>query len=167
MALIDCPECNETISDGAVACPHCGYPIHAPDPAPAAVTPTKKSSGCMPVLLVVLAVGLVLLLLAIFAAPDSNDSAYAAISDGKNSLKQSLKDPDSVEFGDVWAAEMTTSKGETIKVACGYFNARNGFGGMAGQSRFLARAGMALTDETGGALMNSMWENTCVAHRIH
>lgn len=27
MALIHCPECNHEISDKAVACPHCGYPI--------------------------------------------------------------------------------------------------------------------------------------------
>lgn len=27
MALIHCPECNREISDQAVACPGCGYPI--------------------------------------------------------------------------------------------------------------------------------------------
>ncbi len=27
MALISCPECNEQISDKAVSCPHCGFPI--------------------------------------------------------------------------------------------------------------------------------------------
>lgn len=27
MALITCPECNQQISDRAVACPHCGYPL--------------------------------------------------------------------------------------------------------------------------------------------
>tara|TARA_R110001583_G_C5650315_1_gene408695 strand:+ start:2286 stop:3101 length:816 start_codon:yes stop_codon:yes gene_type:complete len=27
MALIDCPECNSKISDKALACPQCGYPI--------------------------------------------------------------------------------------------------------------------------------------------
>ncbi len=29
MALITCPECNGQVSDKAVACPHCGYPIAA------------------------------------------------------------------------------------------------------------------------------------------
>lgn len=27
MALISCPECEEQISDKALACPHCGYPL--------------------------------------------------------------------------------------------------------------------------------------------
>lgn len=27
MALINCPECNEEISDKAGQCPHCGYPL--------------------------------------------------------------------------------------------------------------------------------------------
>jgi hypothetical protein len=27
MALINCPECAARISDKAVACPHCGYPL--------------------------------------------------------------------------------------------------------------------------------------------
>ncbi len=27
MALIDCPECEDRVSNFAVACPHCGYPV--------------------------------------------------------------------------------------------------------------------------------------------
>ncbi|MCD8160790.1 MAG: zinc-ribbon domain-containing protein [Clostridiales bacterium] len=27
MALITCPECNAQVSDKAIACPHCGYPV--------------------------------------------------------------------------------------------------------------------------------------------
>jgi hypothetical protein len=29
MALIPCPECEGRVSDQAVACPHCGYPVRA------------------------------------------------------------------------------------------------------------------------------------------
>lgn len=29
MTLIDCPECNHDVSDLAVACPHCGFPVSA------------------------------------------------------------------------------------------------------------------------------------------
>lgn len=32
MALIKCPECNNDISDQAGSCPHCGFPINAPQP---------------------------------------------------------------------------------------------------------------------------------------
>ena len=28
MALIKCPECDLQVSDLAIACPHCGYPIN-------------------------------------------------------------------------------------------------------------------------------------------
>lgn len=28
MALMNCPECNETVSEYASSCPHCGYPIN-------------------------------------------------------------------------------------------------------------------------------------------
>lgn len=30
MALIDCPECGEEISEKAESCPHCGVPITLP-----------------------------------------------------------------------------------------------------------------------------------------
>lgn len=29
MALLKCPECSGTISDQAITCPHCGYPLKA------------------------------------------------------------------------------------------------------------------------------------------
>lgn len=30
MALLDCPECQHRVSDRAMACPSCGYPLAAP-----------------------------------------------------------------------------------------------------------------------------------------
>ena len=35
MALTACPECGGKVSDKAFACPACGYPIAAPNMAPA------------------------------------------------------------------------------------------------------------------------------------
>ena len=32
MALIDCPECGGQVSDNAVTCPHCGFPINKENP---------------------------------------------------------------------------------------------------------------------------------------
>lgn len=34
MALINCPECNGTVSDCASSCPHCGYPMNRTKPEP-------------------------------------------------------------------------------------------------------------------------------------
>ncbi len=39
MALITCPECGNQISDQAVSCPVCGYPIRQPIPGYAAGQP--------------------------------------------------------------------------------------------------------------------------------
>jgi len=33
MALVNCPECSARISDRALLCPHCGYPIATPESA--------------------------------------------------------------------------------------------------------------------------------------
>lgn len=47
MTLITCPECGTEVSDLAMACPRCGYPIRAPEqpkeipPTPHSVAPSK------------------------------------------------------------------------------------------------------------------------------
>jgi hypothetical protein len=45
MALISCPECNQSISERAVACPHCGNPMARalPELATAHVSVTEES----------------------------------------------------------------------------------------------------------------------------
>ena len=57
MALIACPECEKTISDKAIACPNCGYPVRkrqqetasTPPPIPIAPkTPTKPPEEQLP-----------------------------------------------------------------------------------------------------------------------
>ncbi len=72
MALIDCPECGKQVSDQAVACPHCGMPLK-PMAAPAQpppmlpprpvvappAQPVRKHSGCLVILLGMVAVGIV------------------------------------------------------------------------------------------------------------
>lgn len=52
MALVNCPECGREISDKAVACPHCAYPMaHEPD-APAEQPPEVETTAKEMVLLV-------------------------------------------------------------------------------------------------------------------
>jgi hypothetical protein len=101
----------------------------------------------------------------------SSDSGTGGQSDwsvkdmAKESIRKRAKDPGSVEFADVWVGQLTTSKGTTVKVACGYFNAKNGFGGYTGQQRFISGADMPLTDETAKAMIDSAWQNSCL--RFH
>ena len=49
MAMIQCPECNQPLSDQAYACPHCGYPVkEAPPPAPFKISLQYKISPSCP-----------------------------------------------------------------------------------------------------------------------
>lgn len=48
MALLHCPECNHDVSDKAVACPHCGYPMNTPSSTKPRIRngkPTKLPNG--------------------------------------------------------------------------------------------------------------------------
>lgn len=47
MALLQCPECGHNVSDKAVACPGCGYPIRISQP-PKPVTRTRKKHKKLP-----------------------------------------------------------------------------------------------------------------------
>ncbi len=42
MALIICPECGHSVSDKAISCPSCGYPIHIPTPVSTELIPRRK-----------------------------------------------------------------------------------------------------------------------------
>lgn len=48
--LISCPECNKQISDKAISCPSCGYPIQALQKESVQIspqTPRKRKQGRM------------------------------------------------------------------------------------------------------------------------
>ena len=49
---------------------------------------------------------------------------------GKLAIKSRLRDPESAQFGRVWAG------GDSQVVACGYVNAKNGFGGYTGEELY-------------------------------
>lgn len=167
MALTPCPECDARISDAAISCPHCGHPSNLDASSrPARV---KRGGGCGVafVWLMIISLAGAMLIAAIHSSTGADDdSPYLAVSYGKDSLRASLRDPDSVKFGHVWAGRMPSENGEPPLVACGYFNARNGFGGMTGMRRFISgRAGFVLTDENGGAVLDVIWHQTCVLNR--
>lgn len=43
MAIINCPECNQEVSNQAEKCPKCAYPIKRQQPV---VLPTQSKEGC-------------------------------------------------------------------------------------------------------------------------
>ena len=165
MALLHCPECKREISDTASQCPHCGYKIKS-----------SSGGGCLKGIGIVLAVPVLLFVLVFlfflikqgFSPTDLKNSPSFAIDYGKENLEKSLKDPGSVEYGDVWAGKMIGSTGESTLVACGYFNARNGFGGMTGMKRFVAGpGGPVLTDQAEiSGFLDVVWQQTCVQNRV-
>jgi len=64
MALVQCPECKQEISDQAQACPHCGAPRQgvaapaAPPPPVSQVVSSRPARGAWPIVIVlVLALG--------------------------------------------------------------------------------------------------------------
>jgi len=126
-------------------------------------------------MIVLIPLGLLVLLFGFFLVKETvspsniSESPSWAIDKGKESLEAHLKDPRSVEYGDVWAGRFKGNpEAKGFLVACGYFNARNSFGGMNGQSRFIgSAANMVLTDELpGGEMMEMAWQQACVDDRV-
>jgi len=166
VALVNCPECKREVSDTSLRCPHCGYKIK-----------DSSSGGCLKVIgiLVAIPVGLFALVFLFslikqgISPTDLKNSPRFAIDYGKENLEKNLKDPGSVEYGEVWAGRTRGSNGgEGTLVACGYFNARNGFGGMSGMKRFVAGPGGPVLIEQAEtvAFLDIIWQETCVQNRF-
>ncbi len=61
MPLVECPDCNNLVSDLAAACPKCGRPMTS-EPAPAATKRISTGSWIGCVLLIILTLVLVWML---------------------------------------------------------------------------------------------------------
>jgi hypothetical protein len=163
MALVECRECKKQISTEAAICPSCG--IRKPY-----ANKRRTAPGTL-LLAVVSFTGFLIWIANLDPGMGGNTSAGIskndAIATGKESLEANLKDADSVEFGDVWAGRISKETGESMLVACGYYNARNGFGGMTGEKRFIGGpGGVVLTDDqpTTNAF-NLLWPKACISDR--
>lgn len=77
MALLSCPDCGHQVSDQAPSCPSCGRPLArtstATHQATAPVLPEKKSSGCLTVVLILLAIPVGIFLIFFVQAMLSSD----------------------------------------------------------------------------------------------
>lgn len=51
----------------------------------------------------------------------------------KNKVTETLKDPESARFSDIWALQGSNEK----RVFCGYVNAKNSYGGYTGKKMFI------------------------------
>lgn len=158
MALIKCKECGTDVSTDAKNCPKCGAPL-------------KKRRGCLPILglgflgLVALsAIGRLIGGPSTPSTPAQNtqaDEDYATKALGEQAIRSMLKDPDSGVF--------TESDGHTrdgMHVACGYVNAKNSFGAMAGASAWLVivetKVALIQTPENSAKFV-SLWNKYCAS----
>jgi hypothetical protein len=89
MALIACPECGKQVSRQAPTCPHCGYPIAGPPPAPEPqrivvqqAPPRGSGGGCALLLILLIGAGI----------------AAAATKPNEEAMKKALVDKHGVLF---------------------------------------------------------------------
>jgi hypothetical protein len=157
MALIKCKECGSEVSTDAKSCPKCGARL--------------KKSGCLPILgygflgLIALAV-----IGDLIGGPNKSthpvDSQrtqeaedYTTKKVGEQAVRSMLKDPDSGLFTDTVGRIKNG-----MHVACGYVNAKNSFGAMAGASPWVVivetKVAMIETAENAGKFV-LLWNKYC------
>jgi hypothetical protein len=70
-------------------------------------------------------------------------------------IRSVMKDPDALQFGDIYRSSADT------KVICGSYNAKNSFGAYTGASRFLAGPKGIVLEENEGAAFVEVWSLAC------
>lgn len=167
MKLIPCKACGHKISKKAPTCPNCGNPSRK----------RKGKGGCLKTFFFVGVLFVVLYVLIKAPAPrtphraKSQDSALSAGESSqephkrveealrseftvktKRAVRESFKDPDSVQFRDVQYGE---SK-DTGRVIYGHVNAKNSFGAYTGFVRFISN-GKDILLENKAARFDDAW----------
>lgn len=85
------------------------------------------------------------------------DRKIEAVVGAKESIKQMLKVPESADFSDVTGHV----DGKTV-LACGWVNAKNGFGGYTGRTPFIGGPGGATIKENDNAdTFRELWNRVC------
>jgi RNA polymerase subunit RPABC4/transcription elongation factor Spt4 len=132
MALIKCKECGSEVSSSAKTCPKCGVPM------------PKKTSRATWMLLIIV-VGIISMSFLNETKPTTQktpeevakeksdqDRNYKVLL-GAKSIKQSLRDPDSLKFDSVIVMD--------DNVTCYKYFAKNGLGGMNKEGAVLTNTG--------------------------
>lgn len=86
------------------------------------------------------------------------------VKDAKNALAQSLRDPESARFRNLFIA-VGSGRAEGRRLVCGEFNAKNGMGGYGGFQRFYSIAGYVGTAEQLPNTFEDRWADYC-SHKI-
>jgi hypothetical protein len=78
------------------------------------------------------------------------------IVDAEHAIKAKLRDPSSARFDG-----QRVSRRSGNPVVCGYVNAKNGFGGMSGRTRFIAGGALAMTEDEDREAFPLAWAKLC------
>ena len=131
MALIQCAECQKEVSDSAIVCPACGYPLKI-----IKIKKPPRQYGCGTLILLFIVAAIVIGAYDQASAPppapltrkQQVESQFSSWNGAHRNLEQrvkaGLKDPDSYEHIET----RYTDKGDYISVYMKY-RAKNGFGG--------------------------------------
>ena len=88
---------------------------------------------------------------------DSSESKLEAQFHGKELVLETLSDPNSAEFKDVFRSSFRGKDG--IEATCGQVNAKNKFGGFVGFRKFYVVGGhVSIVDKSGEAYMTEYYE---------
>lgn len=127
MALTRCPDCGNTVSESAPACPHCGRPRTAPSGSSA--VSKSIAIGCAAIFL--------LLLTCFLITPNESshsnpygDSGMAAIM-CQDFVKRRLRAPATAQFPNIYSADTRRQDlGQGRYRIEAYVDAQNGFGAL-------------------------------------
>lgn len=124
MSMIKCRECGKEISTEASACPNCGAKV-------------KKTSGCLAIVLVAIAVPMLLAVIntseKTSAPPKTKEQleadakrevAFQKVVIAIKGVKAAMRNPDSI----VWEG---ISANDDASIICIEYRGQNGFGGMS------------------------------------
>ena len=148
MTMIKCRECGNKVSTKATSCLNCG-------------APPKKKSSLMSFFIIVLMGGIAFSYYTTesYSPSSSNKSVTSPKTyekgttfnvskvvpdnrlviyklNGKNAVKNVLKDPDSARFGKLYLNKYADTNASWA--LCGYVNAKNSLGGYTGDKRFIS-----------------------------
>ncbi len=123
MALINCPECQNEVSEHAKLCPHCGYHIKQKK-----LISSKKTKIVFYIVVIAVIITTSLFLFSIYNISPDEEIAITNVKD----LKSMLKDPDSLKlYEDVLIIWYTDLEGDYNFYTYINYGAKNSYGAMS------------------------------------
>jgi len=123
MALINCPECQNEVSEHAKLCPHCGYHIKQKK-----LISSKKTKIVFYIVVIAVIITTSLFLFSIYNISPDERIAITNVKD----LKSMLKDPDSLKlYEDVLIIWYTDLEGDYNFYTYINYGAKNSYGAMS------------------------------------